>query len=164
MITENSSALIVRLACLVCSACLFLAGCEATDGELVLATQQDGLQADGQGEQQSGNCHCVDGLQDFAAGLFDAAQSWQCQVFGAATVSEDTVTFQAGGLAAFDRFGTLYWNRDLQAKALQVHSPLRQPFRLHTFFISPQTLQFNLDDSSTDALVDEVYDCAVLSE
>ena len=132
---------------------LSLTACSGSDGTLLVGGVAPGLQNDGDVSSAS---------DDFARPLYTANGVWFCSVTSNLLAIDDQIEFNANGSADFQRYGTVYWNRDLTAKRLTIHLPGGLPFVMHGIFASDQSLQFNVDLPADDTIeTDEVYACVL---
>ena len=130
-----------------------LSACSGSDGTLLLGGVSPDLQSDDATTS-------VD--DDFARPLYAVSGVWFCSVTSAQMAVDDQIEFRADGSAEFQRYGTVYWNRNLAEDRLNIHLPGSLPLTLHGIFASDQSLQFNVDLPADDTLeTDEVYACVL---
>ena len=141
---------------LVAGVQLLLAACTGSDGDLVLGSVSNStLQADDPVPAAA---------SDIALPLYASGGTWFCSVTSSMLALDDQIVFRRDGSAEFQRYGTVYWNRDLATDRLTVHTPGNLPFVMHGIFVSNQSLQFNVDLPADDTIEsDEVYSCVLSS-
>ena len=145
---------------LVAGVQLLLAACTGSDGDLVLGTVSNStLQADDPVPTAASNA-----ASDIAQPLYVSGGTWFCSVTSSMLALDDQIMFRRDGSAEFQRYGTVYWNRDLATDRLTVHTPGSLPFVMHGIFVSNHSLQFNVDLPADDTIEsDEVYSCVLSS-
>lgn len=141
---------------LLISGYLLLAACTGSDGNLILGTAATpGLQND---EPAAAPMM----FQDFAQPVYSVSGQWLCSVSGGFGGSDDQFVLSADGSGNFQRFGRVFWNRDLINSALTLHTVQDGTLAMHTLFAGNDTLQFNLDLTADQTLTsDEVYACVL---